>query len=96
MSTSEFKDFKKNGFKFNPLDSRGGLSSTSISVKPKKPDSIRRSTGALGADKYIDIKTDGLDVELKGKTKGGVLDYKIKSDINFEDHVVDYGSVENC
>ena len=96
MSTSEFKDFKKNGFKFDPLDTRGVLSSTSISVEPKNSDRIKQSTGALGADKYIDIKTDGLEIELKGKTKGGVLDYKIKSNISFDEQVINYGSVKKC
>ena len=67
MSKSEYKAFKKNGFKFDPIDSRGGISVTSTKVKPKNPDAIKRSTGALGADYFVDIDT-------KGKTKGGVMD----------------------
>jgi hypothetical protein len=29
MSKEEYKQFKKNGFKFDPSDSRGGISTTS-------------------------------------------------------------------
>lgn len=85
MSKSEYKDLRKHGFTFDPSDTRGGLSSTSTSIDPVNPDAIRRSTGALGADYYVDIKTDDLDVELKGKTKGGVPDWKIKSSFKFDE-----------
>ncbi|MGM5629394.1 RHS repeat-associated core domain-containing protein [Apibacter raozihei] len=84
MSKSEYKKFKKNGFKFDPNDSRGGISVTSTKVDPKNPDGIKRSTGALGADYYVDINTTGKNVELKGKTKGGVMDWKIKDDVKVD------------
>ena len=93
MSKSEFKQFKKNGFKYNPNDPRGGISTTSVNMKPKNPDKIKGKTGALGADYYADIKTDGKNVELKGNTKNGWPDYKIKSDIDFDTDVVETGRV---
>lgn len=85
MSKKEYKKFKKNGFKFEDKDPRGGISTTSTSVKPQNPDYIKKETGALGADYYIDINTEGKKVELKGKTKGGLPDWKIKDDISPED-----------
>ena len=96
MSKSEYKSFKKNGFVFDVTDTRGGASATTTSIAPKNSDEIKQSTGALGADKYVDIDTKNLEVELKGKTKGGVLDYKIKSDFNYADHVVGEGNVTKC
>lgn len=92
MSKAEFKDFKKNGFKFDPNDSRGGISVTSVKVDPKNPDAIKRSTGALGADYYADINTVGKNVELKGKTKGGVMDWKIKDNVSPDD-IINTGKV---
>lgn len=104
MSKADYKDFRKNGFKFDPSDSRGGISATTVQVKPKSPERIMGSTGATGADYFVDIDvtdrqvvkggktvTESIDVELKGKTKGGVLDYKIKSDID-PDRIVNHGS----
>ncbi|WP_152513900.1 RHS repeat-associated core domain-containing protein [Treponema pedis] len=82
MSKSEYKNFKKNGFKFDPNDSRGGISATSTKVRPMNPDAIKRSTGALGADYYVDIDTRDKNVELKGMTKGGIPDWKIKDDVS--------------
>ncbi|PHM44756.1 hypothetical protein Xmau_01470 [Xenorhabdus mauleonii] len=93
MSTKEYKKFKKEGFIYDPNDSRGGISVTSIKVDPKNPDSIKRSTGALGADYYMDIDTSKKNVELKGKTKGGVMDWKIKDNVT-EDDIIKYGRVE--
>lgn len=72
----------KNGFKFDPNDSRGGISATSTKVRPMNPDAIKRSTGALGADYYVDIDTRNKNVELKGMTKGGIPDWKIKDDVS--------------
>ena len=43
MSKSEYKNFKKNGFKFDPNDSRGGISATSTKVRPMNPDAIKRN-----------------------------------------------------
>ena len=85
MSKKEYKDFKKKGFEFKDKDPRGGISTTSTSVKPQNPDYIKKETGALGADYYVDINTEGKKVELKGKTKGGLPDWKIKDDISPED-----------
>lgn len=93
MSKEEYKQFKKNGFKFDPTDSRGGISTTSTKVNPKNPDALKRSTGALGADYYVDINTSGKQVELKGKTKGGLPDWKIKDDVSIDDIV---GSGKVC
>lgn len=56
-------------------------------VAPKNPDALKRSTGALGADYYVDIDTSGKKVELKGKTKGGLPDWKIKDDVSIDDIV---------
>ena len=84
---------KKNGFKFDPIDSRGGISVTYTKVKPKNPDAIKRSTGALGADYFVDIDTKGKNVDLKGKTKGGVMDWKIKDNVSPDDIV---GSGKVC
>ncbi|WP_241810669.1 hypothetical protein [Serratia sp. 14-2641] len=95
MSKTEYKDFLKNGFKFDPTDTRGGISVTSVKVDPKNPDSIKRSTGALGADYYVDIDTKNKNVELKGKTKGGVMDWKIKDDVSPSD-VKNKGEVSKC
>ncbi|MDC9612554.1 S-type pyocin domain-containing protein [Xenorhabdus khoisanae] len=85
MSKKEFKHFQDEGFVYNPEDSRGGISVTSVKVDPKNPDAIKRSTGALGADYYVDIDTTNKNVELKGKTKGGVMDWKIKDNVTNED-----------
>ena len=94
MSKAEFKEFNKNGFKFDPTDSRGGISSTSTSIKPKNPDAIKNSTGAFGADYYVDINTKEKNVELKGPTKGGIPDWKIKDDVTWgTDDILEYGKV---
>ena len=85
MSKKEYKDFNKKGFKFDDKDPRGGISTTSTSVKPKNLDYIKKETNALGADYYVDINTEGKKVELKGKTKGGLPDWKIKDDVSTED-----------
>ena len=95
MSKAEYKYFLKNGFEFNPADPRGGISVTSVKVDPKNPDAIKRSTGALGADYYVDIDTTNKNVELKGKTKGGVMDWKIKDNVHPQD-IVDRGKVKKC
>jgi hypothetical protein len=84
--------FKKEGFKYDPNDGRGGISATSTSVEPKRPQAIIDSTGAKGADKYVDIDTKGKEVVLKGKTKGGLPDWKIKEDVTPAD-VTNSGSV---
>ena len=93
MSKSEYKEFKKHGFNYDPSDSRGGLSSTSTSIRPVNSGAIKRSTGALGADYFVDINTDGLNVELKGKTKGGVPDWKIKGNVT-PDRIINSGKVK--
>ena len=84
-SKEEYKKLKKEGQKYDPNDTRGGLSTTSTKIKPKNPDALKNSTGANHADYYVDINTKDKNVKLKGKTKGGVVDYKIKDDINPED-----------
>ncbi|MEY1271595.1 RHS repeat-associated core domain-containing protein [Proteus mirabilis] len=95
MSKAEYKDFIKNGFKFNSIDSRGGISVTSVKIEPKNSDAIKKSTGALGADYYVDIDTKNKNVELKGKTKGGVMDWKIKDNVYPQD-IVNRGRVRKC
>lgn len=95
MSKAEYKAFLKNGFKFDPTDSRGGISVTSVKIEPKNPDSIKRSTGALGADYFVDIDTTSKNIELKGKTKGGVMDWKIKDDVLPAD-IKNKGRVAKC
>jgi RHS repeat-associated protein len=92
LDKAELKTLQNEGFTFDPLDTRGGLSATSIHVDPKRPDNVRNCTGAHSADYYADIATVGLDVQFKGKTKGGVYDYKIKSSFGPE-HIVDKGKV---
>ncbi len=42
MSKAEYKDFKKNGFKYDPKDTRGGISATSTKIKPQNPDAIKK------------------------------------------------------
>ena len=97
MSSKEFKNFKKNGFTFDPKDPRGGISVTSIHVDARNPDAIKRSTGALGADYYIDIDTRDLDVTYKGKTKGRLPDWKIRSSLDFDSKaIVGHGKVSKC
>lgn len=91
MSKKEFKDFKKNGFVYDPSDSRGGISATSL-IEPKNPQAIKNSTGALGADYYIDIDVTNKNVMLKGKTKGNLPDWKIQSNVSFQE-IIDYGKV---
>ncbi|MBC8952684.1 S-type pyocin domain-containing protein [Xenorhabdus sp. PB62.4] len=92
MSKKEFKHFQDEGFVYDPEDPRGGISVTSVKVDPKNPDAIKRSTGALGADYYVDIDTTKKHVELKGKTKGGVMDWKIKDNVTNED-IINSGRV---
>jgi hypothetical protein len=41
----------------------------------------------------VDINTSGKQVELKGKTKGGLPDWKIKDDVSIDDIV---GSGKVC
>ena len=82
MSRAEYKQFKKTGFEYNPADPHGGISATSTKIKPINPDAIRKSTGARGADYYVDINVVGKNVQLKGMTKGGVPDWKIKESIS--------------
>ena len=43
------------------------------------------STGALGADYYVDIKTTDMNVVLKDMAKGGLPDWKIRSDVTLGD-----------
>ena len=42
MSKAKYKDFKKNGFKYDPKDTRGGISATSTKIKPQNPDAIKK------------------------------------------------------
>ena len=42
MSKAEYKEFKKNGFKYDPKDTRGGISATSTKIKPQNPDAIKK------------------------------------------------------
>lgn len=94
MSKGEYKQFKKNGFVFNPNAPRGGISSTSTKVRPNNPDMIKRSTGALGADYYVDIDVSNKDIFFKGITKGGVPDWKIQDNVNVSD-IINSGKVKN-
>lgn len=87
------KDFIKNGFNYDPSDSRGGISSTSVKVKPINPDSIRRNTGALGANYYVDIDVSNMSVFLKGITKGGVADFKIQDNVSIK-NIINSGRVQ--
>lgn len=57
MSHAEYNYFIQHGFTYDPTDPRGGISSTSVKVKPVNPDAIRRRTGALAAKYYVDINT---------------------------------------
>ena len=41
MSKAEFKKFTHNGFTYNPIDCRGGISVTSAKIDPKNPDAIK-------------------------------------------------------
>ncbi len=92
MPCREMKQMKRKGFTFDPKDPRGGLSATTTSVKPCNPDKIKSRTGALSADCYADINTVGLNVQLKGITKGGLPDWKIKDNVTPE-RVVGSGKV---
>lgn len=78
MLKQEYKQFKKNGFVFNPNGPRGGISSTSIKIRPGNPDMIKRSTGALGADYYVDIDVSNKNIFFKGITKAQYLIGKFK------------------
>lgn len=49
-----------------------------------------RNSSRASAIRCLAMVTESIDVELKGKTKGGVLDYKIKSDID-PDRIVNHG-----
>ena len=66
-----------------------------MKIDQKNPDAIKRSTGALGADYYVDINTRGKNLELKGKTKGGVMDWKIKNNVSYRD-IIKKGKVKKC
>ncbi|MFC2995157.1 hypothetical protein ACFODO_07730 [Acinetobacter sichuanensis] len=46
----------------------------------------------MAADCFIDIDTSDLNVQLKGITKGGLPDWKIKDSFDSE-HVVNSGRV---
>lgn len=60
----------------------------------KNPDAIKNSTGTFGADYYVDINTKDKNVELKGPTKGGIPDWKIKDDVTWgTDDILEYGKV---
>ncbi|WP_127956682.1 RHS repeat-associated core domain-containing protein [Serratia microhaemolytica] len=96
MSKAEYNHFMRHGFTFDPTDTRGGVSATSTKIEPVRPDAIKRSTGALGADYYVDINTKDKNVELKGKTKGGIPDWKIKDNIDAENDVIKKGRVRKC
>ena len=97
MSSKEFKNFKRHGFTFDPKDPRGGISATSINLKARNPDYIRNATGALGADYYIDIDTSELDVTYRGKTKGRLPDWKIRSSLDFNSEaILGHGKVSKC
>lgn|GEM_PF-5101989 len=50
LTKSELDDLRKNGFTFDPNDTRGGLSTTSKKVNPVDGDGLKESTGALDAD----------------------------------------------
>ena len=93
MSKQEYKQFKKNGFVFDPNDSRGGISSTSTKIRPENPDMIKRSTGAMGADYYVDIDVSNKNVFFKGMTKGGVPDWKIQDNVDVSD-IINSGRVK--
>ena len=95
MSSKEFKNFKRHGFTFDPKDPRGGISVTSINVDARNPNYIRNATGALGADYYVDIDTSKLKVERKGKTKGRVMDWKIKDNVPVT-AIIKKGRVKKC
>lgn len=41
-----------------------------VNVKPQNSSKIKNSTGALGADYYVDLDISGKNVSFKGKTKG--------------------------
>ena len=66
---------------------------TSTKVKPQHPELIKKNTGALGADFYVDINTAGKNVRFKGKTKGGLPDWKIMDDVLPSD-IIDQGRVK--
>ena len=68
------------------------LSTTSL-IKPVNPDAIKKHTDALGADYFIDINTKNKKVSLKGKTKYGLPDWKIKSNVFWSD-VINHGKVK--
>ncbi len=85
MSKQEYKEFKKNGFIFDPNDPRRGISATSITTKPINPDMIKQKTGALGADYYVDIDVSNKNKFFKGRTKGGLTDWKIQDNVNPSD-----------
>lgn len=87
MSKQEYKQFKKNGFTYDPNDSRGGISTTTTNVKPYNPDAIKNKTGALGADYYVDIDVSNKNVFYKGPTKSGLPDWKIKDNVDVIDIV---------
>ena len=87
MSKQEYKQFKKNGFTYDPNDSRGGISTTTTNVKPYNPDAIKNKTGALGADYYVDIDVSNKNVFYKGPTKSGLPDWKIKDNVDVTDIV---------
>lgn len=92
MPCKEMKQMKKKGFVYDPKDPRGGISATSVNVPPCDPDKIRNRTGALGAGCYADINTKDLNVVLKGITKGGLPDWKIKDNVT-PDRIVGSGKV---
>ena len=97
MSSKEFKKFKTHGFTFDPKDPRGGMSATSVHVDARNPDYIKNVIGALGADYYIDIDTSELDVTYRGKTKGRLPDWKIRSSLKFNSEaILGHGKVSKC
>lgn len=93
MSWREYKNFKKNGFTYDPTDPRGEISATVTSIPPKNPDRIKNLTGALAADYYVDIDISNKKVAFKGNTKKGRMDIKIKDNISPSD-IVNSGFVK--
>jgi len=92
-SKKEYKEFKKNGFKYDSEISGWGLSATYTSLKPVGKDRIRTLTGAKGADFFVDINVKGKNLGYKGDTKGGWPDFKIRFDFEPED-IVNSGKVK--
>ena len=90
----EYSELRKYGFKFDPNDSRSGLSATIATKTPWNSDKVNQMLGKKSAKYYVDIKIKNKKkVGYKAPTKGGAPDYKIRYSFD-KDAIIDFGRIK--